>query len=196
MDGDDGAALGAEALEECEDGAFGSGVDACERFVHEIEASVLGESASEEDALLLASGELADLAVGEVSDADFVEATEGSVAMVLGRAAQPADAAVEAHGHDVEGAGGEIPVDAFALRDVTDPGAALVVGGAEDADPAGGWFDEAEGGFEEGAFTGAIGADDCDEATFGEGEVDVPEDRLGVISDGEIVDFEGGRGVG
>jgi hypothetical protein len=196
MDGDDGAALGAEFLEEGEDGAFGGGVDACERFVHEVEASVLCEGAREEDALLLAAGELADLAVGEVSDADFIEAIEGGVAMVLGRAAQPADASVEPHGYDVQGTGGEIPVDAFALRDVTDPGAALVVRGAEDADPAGGWFDEAERGFEEGAFAGAVGADDGYEATFGEGEVDVPEDRLGVVSDGEIVDFEGGWGIG
>ena len=74
--GDHRAAGGAQLLEQGEDGPLGGGVDAGEGLVHEVEPGVLGQGAGEEDALLLAARELADLAVGEVAHAHLVEAGE------------------------------------------------------------------------------------------------------------------------
>ena len=66
MDDDHGLAGGAQFLEQFDDGAFGGGVHALERFVHEVDLGVLHQRAGQEGALLLAAGELADLAVGVI----------------------------------------------------------------------------------------------------------------------------------
>jgi len=50
---EDGAALVAHAAQERADGLLGVGIDAIERLVEQQEAAPLGESAGEEDALLL-----------------------------------------------------------------------------------------------------------------------------------------------
>ncbi len=191
MDDDDGFAAGAQLAEDGDDGAFGDGVDGGEGFVHEIDAGVLDEGAGEEGALLLAAGELADLAVGEVLHADLFEGVHGGLAFALPGAANPAEAAVEAHGYDVEYGGGEVPVDAAALGDVADEAADLFVGLAVEPDCAGGAGDEFEGGLDEGAFAGAVGADYGHEDALGHAQVDVPDGGFAVVGDGEVVDLKG-----
>ena len=69
----------------------------------------LHEGAGEKGALLLAAGQLADLAVGEILHADLLEGVHGSRAFTLSGSADPAEAAVEAHGDDVEDGGGKVP---------------------------------------------------------------------------------------
>jgi hypothetical protein len=55
-------------------------IEAREGFVEEEDVGALRECAGEEDALLLSAGELADLAVGEGGDVEFVEsAGDGGV---------------------------------------------------------------------------------------------------------------------
>ena len=191
VDDDDGFAAGAEFAEDGDDGAFGDGVDGGEGFVHEIDAGVLDEGAGEEGTLLLAAGELADLAVGEVLHADLFEGVHGGFAFALPGAADPAEAAVEAHGDDVEDGGGEVPVDAAALGDVADEAADLFVGLAVEPDCAGGAGDELEGGLDEGAFAGAVGADYGHEDAFGHAQVDVPDGGFAVVGDGQVVDLKG-----
>ena len=114
---------GPQLLEQGQNRALGGHVDAGEGLVHEVDAGVLGQGAGEEDALLLAAGKLADLAVGEVADAHLVEAVERLLAVRRLRPAEPAQVAVETHEHDVERRGGEVPVDALALGHVGHPGA-------------------------------------------------------------------------
>ena len=55
VDGDHRFAFGLQGFQDVDDGAFGGGVDACEGFIEQIEIGVLGQSAGEEDALLLAA---------------------------------------------------------------------------------------------------------------------------------------------
>ncbi len=72
----------AQLLEQGEDGALGGGVDPGERLVHEVEPGVLGQGAGEEDPLLLAARELADLAVREILHAHLLQAGEGGLPVV------------------------------------------------------------------------------------------------------------------
>ena len=67
----------------------------------------------------------------------------------------------------------------------------LLVGFAVDEDFARGFGDEVEAGFEEGGFAGSVGANDADELAFGDIEVEIPEDGLAVVGDGEVVNREG-----
>ncbi len=63
-----------------EDGAV-RGIDAGERLVEEHDQRVLHEGAGEEDALLLAAGELADVAVAHAAEAEAVERLGGALAV-------------------------------------------------------------------------------------------------------------------
>jgi hypothetical protein len=196
MDDEAGFASFVEFLEEGDDSLFGGGVDGGEGFIHEVELGVLGEGSCEEDALLLSAGELADLAVGEVADADVFEGFMGGGLLFFTDAVEPAECAVGAHGDDIEGAYGEVPIDAFALGDVADEVSLFGVGLSVDVDPAGGFGDEVEAGFEACGFSGPVGADDADEGAFGDVEFDVPEDGFTMVGDGEVVNGEGDfRGV-
>ena len=78
MDDECGFALRAEIAEEIDDGFFGGGVDGGEGLIHEVEAGFLSEGAGEKNALLLASGELGDLAVCEVGHGDARKGVHGS----------------------------------------------------------------------------------------------------------------------
>jgi hypothetical protein len=62
------------ALQHIDDGALRRGVDTGERLVQEVEIGILRKRPGEEDALLLAAGQLADLARGEIGHADPIEA--------------------------------------------------------------------------------------------------------------------------
>ena len=116
----------AQTLEQIHDRALGRGVHPLERLIHEVDLGILHQGAGQEDALLLAAGELADLAVGEVDACPLAPAPHGLSLLVTSRAADPAQRAVPAHHHHVQHAGGEIPVDAAALRDIARPGVAAV----------------------------------------------------------------------
>ena len=65
MDGDDGFTLPPKPLQNAEDETLGRGIDASHRFVHEIDIGPLRQSAGDEGPLLLATGQLADLSIGE-----------------------------------------------------------------------------------------------------------------------------------
>jgi len=191
VDDDDGFALLAEFSEDFDDGGFGGGVDAGEGFVHEVEVCFLDQCAGEEDALLLASGELGDLAVCVVGESHAIEGFHGGGFVGFADGFEPADFSVEAHADDIECADGEVPVDGFALGDIADVGAGVFVGFAPELDGSCGGGDESEACFDEGAFSGAVWADDGDEGAGGRVVIDIPEDGLAVVGDGHGVNREG-----
>ena len=106
-------------------------------------------------------------------------------------AAHPAQAAVETHRDDIEHRGGEIPVNAAALRHIADHAAHLFIGLAVKLYGAGGAGNELERGLDQGTLAGAIGADDRHEDALGHMQVDVPDGRFAVVGHGEVVDLEG-----
>ena len=65
-----------------------------ERLVCQVEVRVLGQRPGQKHPLLLAAGELADLAVGEVRYADFLQAPHGLLALLFTGPPQPPEPAV------------------------------------------------------------------------------------------------------
>ena len=133
--------------------------------------------------MLLAAGELADLPIGEVAEADFLQAGGGPVALRAPRTAEPPQLAVRSHQDHVHHADGEVPIDAFALRHVADAASDLIDRFAEDPDGAADDGEEAEDRLDERALAGAVGPDHGDQARAFQSPVHVPEHRLAVIGD-------------
>ena len=159
------------------------------------------ECPRQENALLLAAGEFADLPAGQVGHADFRQRVVGRHALEFPRPPQPAEPAVSAHEYHVKRRRGEVPIDAAALRDVGDRALVGLVRLAVDQHPATDRRDEAEHRLDEGGFARAVGANDAHQHPRGDDEVDVPEHRLLAVGDRQVVDLDrvhggdGGRGA-
>ena len=190
VDDEDRFALFTEFLEQVEDDRFRAGIDAGHRLVHEVNVGLLSEGAGDEDALLLSAGELPDLAGRELGHADVFESATGDVSLLAAGATEPAEAAVGSHEdgfHDVDR---EVPIDGGTLRDVGDATTSFFNWLSLDLDVAGECRDEAEDGFDESAFAGAVGADDGGELWLVDFEVDVPQDWLLLVGHGQVVDIK------
>ena len=94
-------ALVAQIAQKRDDRLLGLHVDAGEGFVEEDYPTLLGERPGKKDALLLAAGQFADLAMAEVRHADALERFRDGLAVLAGRDAQEVHAAVTAHHHHV-----------------------------------------------------------------------------------------------
>ena len=103
-----------------DDGVLGLDVDAGEGLVEQDHPAVLGQRAGQEDALLLAAGELADLALAEVAHADAGQRLSTASRSARVGDAQHVHVAVAAHHHHVLDQNGEVPVDVLALRHIGD----------------------------------------------------------------------------
>ena len=109
----------------------------------------------------------------------------------IARAPHPAEPAVAAHEHDIEHARREVPVDAAALRHVAHEPPLLGVGPAVHERSARRRLHEAEHSPDKGRLAGAVRPDDSHEDARRHREVDVPEDGLVGVRDGEIGDLDG-----
>jgi hypothetical protein len=114
------AALVAQRPEQRDDRLLGAHVDAGERLVEQDDLALLGQRAGEEDALLLAAGKLADLALAVVGHADPLQRSVDRGAVGGLRHAHQVHVAVAAHHDDVLDEDREIPVDLLGLRHVGD----------------------------------------------------------------------------
>ena len=83
---------------------------------------------------------------------------------------------------------GEVPVACGALGDVGDLAADLVKAFAVDDDAACGSRNEPHARFDEGGFTGAVGAHDPHHASCGDAEVDVAQDGVASVAHGQLFD--------
>ena len=140
------------------------------------------------------TGELSDLALAEIGEADALDGGGDGLAIDRARSAQEIHVAVAPHHNYVLDADGEGPVHLLALRDVSDPTFALGLahGGVSYRNAAGGRRDEAHEGLEEGGFTRAIDADEGANSPAGEGKGGVGEGSVAVgVSDGDLVGGEG-----
>ncbi len=139
-------------------------------------------------ALLLAAGEFADAPVGEIANLEEIEnALDDFMVFALG-VAEPAEVDVSAGEDEPADGHGEAPVEFTALGEIGDAMAAATGRRAVDAEDAGGEGKKSGGGFEEGAFACAIGADERDARALWDGKRDaVDGGALGVgIGDDDI----------
>ena len=148
-----------------------------ERLVEQQDVGGLGERPGDEDALLLAAGELADLCVAELPHPDL---PKHSATRPHGRrpAAEPPDMGVAAHQDDIPHGDRKVPVDHFALRDVGDARPHGDGGLAEQRDRPAHDRHEAEDGLEERALAPAIRPDDADDLTSADAVIHVAQHDL------------------
>ena len=151
------AGLAGDAGKVFDEGGTGGWIECGEGFVEEEEFGLDGEGAGQADALGLAAGEFAGVAIGEGADAETIEPVGGGVAP-LG-----AGDAVEAEGgFDIFDDGG---VEEEGLLEGGGHAAAggegvLSHGDAVDSEVTAGWLDEELEGAKQRAFAGAVGTDD------------------------------------
>ena len=153
------------------------GVDAGRRLVHEQEVGLAEHRARDEDALLLAAGQLPDVAVAQVLDVQPREHLADGGALGGARPRQPAT--VDAgHEHALLDGHREAPVDRLDLRHVGHPQALAARDAAADRLDAPG--DRAQ----QRRLAAARRADDADELALADDEVDVDEHVLGGVAAG------------
>lgn len=107
-----------QLVQQRHDGSLGNGIDALERFIKYVNIRVLYKSTGEECSLLLTSGELSDLPIREITEADFGEGKSRILAFPTARPSEPAESAIGTHENDIKDAGWELPIDTAALRNV------------------------------------------------------------------------------
>ena len=146
------------------------------------------QGARQKDALLLPAGKLADLPVGEIGHADAVETGQGLLAMPPAGKAQQPDLGIEPHDHHIDDPGGEVPINARALRHVGDPAARLGNRPAEDADLAGHRRNVAQRALQQGRLARTVGPDDRGHGGGGHVGVDGKDRRLPAVRDRQAAD--------
>ena len=197
---DDGCAAGRDIAERVDEVVVGDGVERGGRLVEQQEVGFAGEGAGDEDALLLSAGEFGDFATGEVGDFHRVQCgVDGVVGIGDGAASDavlPAEA-VAAHFDDFADGDGEAPVDGAGLGHIADAGADAAGRAAVDQDFAAGGLERAEDSFEQGAFAGAVAADQGGECAARDLEVDLFEHGGTAVADGDAaqLDIRAGGGV-
>ncbi len=190
--------LVAKRAQQLDDGVFGLDVDTGEGFVEQDHSTVLGERAGEEDALLLAAGEFADLALAEIGHADALKRRcDGFMIRGFGDA-HHVHVAIAAHHHDVLDENGEVPVDVLALRHIGDE--VLLQRGidrlAENRDLAPGEADEAHDRLEQGGFAAAVDADERGDRACRDLERRIAQGGVTVaVGDGRVSDGESGSRI-
>src|SRR5262249_50348463 len=190
MDDEHRLALVTQLLQQEEDRALGGGVHAGHRLIHKVDVRLLRQRPRQEGPLLLPAGELADLPVRQVADADLAQTLPCPGALLPAGTPEPAEPAVGPHQHDIEHTDREVPVNAFALRDVADTAPLLGDWPAEQAHLATGGRHQAEDRLEQRALAGAVGTDDTHQSRLGQRQIDVPQDRPAVIRYRDIVNVE------
>jgi hypothetical protein len=157
----------------------GEGIEGTEGFVHEEDCRIVGERASESNALALASGELPWITRMELGRIQTCERKDfGNAALTfLGRKPRQLQrhACVAFHAHVREEAG--------LLDDVADAAAELDrIGGAggeaADANLSGGWHDEAVDHAEQRRLAAAAAAENRSDCAVRECEIDIAEDLV------------------
>ena len=193
---DDGDAGVVEVVEEVHYVVAGFDVDAGGGFVQQEEFGAADEGAGEEDALLLAAGELSDVAFGQAGDAQSLHHILGEFAFLFAEPGEEGVGHSAAHHYGFLYGDGEVPVDGFELGDVAGAAAACFGGSVVDAHFAGLDLGGAEYGAQQGGFAGAAGAEEADEVAGHNAEADFVEDAGAVVAGGYAAQFDYGSGVG
>ena len=188
----------AKRTQQLDDGVLGIDVDAGEGFVEQNHPPVLGKRAGEEHPLLLAAGELADLALAEIAHADAGKCCCDRF-MIRGFGnAHHVHVAIAAHHHHVLDENREVPVDVLALRHIGDD--VLFQRGidrlAENCDLAPGEADEPHDRLEQGGFAAAVHPDERGDRACRDFESRIAQGGVTVaVGDGRVSDGESGSRI-
>ncbi len=89
---------------------------------------------------------------------------------------------------------GKVPVDALALRHIADQASLLLERPAEDLHAAAGQRHQPQDRLDQRALARAVGPDDAHQARLVDRQIDVPQHRLAMVGDGDVVNVEDRRG--
>lgn len=153
-------------------------VDARHRLVHDQQLGFAGEGAGDEDALVLAAGEGVHRVLGAVRHADQLQGAPDRLAVGPAQDAE-AGAGEPARGHDLRHGRRDTARRGRALRYVPDapPVAEAAARGAEQLDLAVAHRYLPDHRADGGGLAGAVGAEQRDDLTAVDGEVDAAQDR-------------------
>jgi hypothetical protein len=126
----------AQRLQHRDDGPLRLRVHALERLVHQVDPGILHQRTRQEDALLLAARQLADLAGREVHHVHLLQRRQRQLTLTPTDPPEPAQRAVTAHLHHVQHRRREVPVHRAALRHVRHQPPLLFIRTAVDQDLA------------------------------------------------------------
>jgi hypothetical protein len=120
----------------------------------------------------------------------MVERVHSCIPLLFSDPTKPTELAISSHCHEIKNADWKIPIDTFTLGNIGDEMALILVGFSVNPDFAGGFRNKVEAGFEKRALPGSVGTNHGDELVLWDVKIDVPENGLSVIGDGEVVDRE------
>src|SRR5437763_8890339 len=155
-------------------------VEAVERLVEQQHGGPAHEGLGDEDALLLAAGDLADRTLGVGGGVDQVDDLGNSaLCLALATPAGPGETpsvAVEAEAHDVDAAHAQAGVEAASLRQVADVGVVGAGPVAQHRQRARRQRHQSEHGVDERRLAGTVGTEHGDELSGGHRQVEVLPD--------------------
>ena len=176
-----GQACSVEVVEQVQHLVTGGDVDARSRLVHQDQVGPAEQGAGDEHTLLLATAQLADVAIGVGADAEPIEHLVDLEPLGVAPPRQP-PAAGARHQHALADRDREAPVDGLDLRHVTDPQAVA------DARPCRDGTHRAEQRPQQRGLARARRSDDAGELPAIDAQIDVDEHRLAAVSAGQPVD--------
>ena len=185
-DGEHGAPAGDPGADQAEEFARGPQIEAGEGFVEQENIRALGESAGEEDALLLTAGKGVQRAISERGEIEFSHGFGDPRMVGDGKTAEEAKRGQPAlldHGAYMKG---EIPVYGLALREVGETRQGVARVGVADANLAGSEHMPAEESAHKGAFTRTVGTADGRGAAAGQIGANRAQGRDTTALDGDI----------
>ncbi len=178
-----------EVAQQCGDLCLILRIDASKRLIQQHHPCLLGQPPGDEGALFLASGELPDLAVLKFRELGALQGSGDDALIGAVQAAEelPVLACSAPAGYDVAHVEREVPISGLGLGNIGDrPGFRM-----RGADGSRAGFFQAHQRFEEGGFTGAVGADQGPDPAVGESDAHVVQ-RVDVA----VVHAEGFGGHG
>src|SRR5581483_155489 len=191
---DDGLALVAQRPEQVQQQCLGGRVHARERLVEQQHRAALRQRARQEDALLLAAGQLADLGAPLVGHSQPLERGERHLAVAPARAAEQPQVRLAPEQHHLLDRDREAPVDLAALRRVGDARPRRAVEGpAVERDGAAQARHEAKHRLEQRALARAVRPEQPDDLAAGARQRGVVERDPPVVGDRQVLDDQLGH---
>jgi len=162
-------------------------VQTAEGFVEQEDIRSLREGAGEEDALLLAAGEHADLAFRERQEVQFVQGRLHAFAVAGLGAAEETERGEAPLLHDFAHGDGKVPIHHLPLWQIGQARQHVLRVRVADADLPAFERKPAEDGAQEGAFSGAVGAHDRGKAPAGDVDRHPVKGEHAAIADAEFL---------
>ena len=159
----DGHALVVKLVKEVHDVVTGLDVDSGSWFVEEKEPGTTDEGSGEEDALLLSTGELPYVPVGEMGNAEALHDHPSVTALLRRVPREEGLAHGGTHEYDFLNGDGEVPVNGLELGNVANGRPSRADGNAIEQDSAGEESDGTKDDTEQSGLTGTAGSEQSDE---------------------------------